>query len=111
MIGLSWLKSNRVFSSSTSEPFCSTCSPSTCAQREVQQVRGGVVPHDVDAADRGLHAASTVSPTVQFAVVQRADVQDGVAEPLRVFDLEVDAARCPAVGSCRVSPTCPPCSP
>jgi hypothetical protein len=38
-------------------------------------------------------SASTASPDATVALVQRADVQHRFAEPLRVLDLEVGAAR------------------
>ena len=48
-----------------------------------------------------------VWPTVTVPSVQRAEVQDGVAEPLRVLDLE---RRPVGVVIVPVSPTWPPCS-
>ena len=101
------LKSKRVFSASTSEPFCSTCSPSTLPQRQVEQVRRGVVAHDVDAPRRRLHQRRRCR---RRRVRPRAACRR--AGPCR------RAAACPRprtragrrCGSCPVSPTCPPCS-
>ena len=74
------------------------------AQRPVHQMRGGVVAHGVrpGAADfeRGRLAG------LEAPLNDAADVQHGVAEFLRVLDLEAAGARRDEPSS----PTWPPCS-
>ena len=100
-------KSKRRRSGATSEPFCVTCAPSTCAQRPVQEVRrrvvaaDGVAALDVDVELDGVADAQLARFDLAEVHPERRDRPLDVAHgSLALAETIVPA-----------SPIWPPCSP
>ena len=109
MIGRGWLTSKRSRSGAISEPFCVTCVAEPAAQRLMQQMGGGVVGADGAAAgvvDLELDRVADL----QRAALDRAEMDEQVAEPASACRYDGDAAGPPGPVIVPVSPTWPPLS-